>query len=211
MANLLDLKQKQANVFEARASRRLAVESASAGGTLMVFTIVTVIFLPLSFLAAFFAIVLEGLPYNERDRLPLNFILKYVVGVGLSTALAFVLMAWHHHSAVRWYQSAVRWYHSDERWYQSIVRWYREAVRWPLAKAKPLVNVFRWMWMIIIACWLKNIFGWKRQEIVGLRPGHGKLSSDRPGSGHTMVSPGSSNTMRERRSNLQDDLEKGRD
>lgn len=102
ITDLLDLKQKQANVFEARAARKLAVETARAGGTLMVFTIVTVVFLPLSFLAAFFAIILEGLPYNADDRLPLSFILKYVVGVGLCTALAFVFMAWHHHSAARW-------------------------------------------------------------------------------------------------------------
>jgi Mg2+ and Co2+ transporter CorA len=109
ITDLLDLKQKQANVFEARAARKLAVETARAGGTLMVFTIVTVIFLPLSFLAAFFAIILEGLPYNANDRLPLSFILKYVVGVGLCTALAFVFMAWHHNSAARWLRRGFKW------------------------------------------------------------------------------------------------------
>ena len=85
-------------------------------------TIVTVIFLPLSFLAAFFGIVLKGLPYNDDDRLPLSFILKYAVGVGVSTALAFVLMAWHHHSAVRWSQGKV-------------------------SKAKPMKNAVRGTWL----------------------------------------------------------------
>lgn len=74
--DLLDLKQKHANAFEARYSRDLAAGTARQGQTIMVFTIggfavknslvfmsntlttwiVTVIFLPLSFVAAFFAI-----------------------------------------------------------------------------------------------------------------------------------------------------------
>jgi ankyrin repeat protein/Mg2+ and Co2+ transporter CorA len=195
ITDLLDLKQKQANVFEARAARKLAVETARAGGTLMVFTIVTVIFLPLSFLAAFFAIILEGLPYNDDSRLPLNFILKYVVGVGLGTALAFVLMAWHHHSAVRRYQSAVRWSQGKA------------------AKAKPLMkNIARWVWFKIFARWMKIIFGWKaRRGDVRSRTENDESSRDGRGSDQTKASPASSSTVRERRPNLHDDLEKGRD
>ena len=194
ITDLLDLKQKQANVFEARAARKLAVETARAGGTLMVFTIVTVIFLPLSFLAAFFAIVLEGLPYNDDDRLPLNFILKYVVGVGLSTALAFVLMAWHHHSAVRWYQNAVRWSQGKA------------------AKAKPLKNAARGMWFLIFIRWLKFIFEWKaRRRDARFRSGSDESSRGAHGSDRTKASPASSGTVRERRPNLHEDLEKGRD
>jgi Mg2+ and Co2+ transporter CorA len=195
ITDLLDLKQKQANVFEARAARKLAVETARAGGTLMVFTIVTVIFLPLSFLAAFFAIVLEGLPYNADDRLPLNFILKYVVGVGLSTALAFVLMAWHHHSAVRWYQNALRWSQGK------------------VAKARPpLKNAARGMWYVIFIRWLKLIFEWKARRRDGnSRTGNDGSSRDVRGSDQAKASPSSSSTVRERRPNLHDDLEKGRD
>jgi len=162
ITDLLDLKQKQANVFEARAARKLAVETARAGGTLMVFTIVTVIFLPLSFLAAFFAIILEGLPYNANDRLPLSFILKYVVGVGLCTALAFVFMAWHHNSAARWLRR-------------------------------------RFKWLMKIAS-----------------PGGDSSSKPPHESDHTLISPASPSTARERRRKPRDlhdddDLEKGKD
>lgn len=72
--DLLDLKQKHANAFEARYAREQATGTQRQGQTIMVFTIgeyvlahqratrlltmitVTVIFLPLSFVAAFFAI-----------------------------------------------------------------------------------------------------------------------------------------------------------
>ena len=67
MCDLLDLKQKYANAIEARYSRiqaeetarqgkemaRQGRETARQGQTLMVFTIATVIFLPLSFIAAY--------------------------------------------------------------------------------------------------------------------------------------------------------------
>lgn len=183
ITDLLDLKQKQANVFEARAARKLAVETARAGGTLMVFTIVTVIFLPLSFLAAFFAIVLEGLPYNAQDRLPLTFILKYVVGVGLSTALAFVFLAWHHHSAVRWLKRSIKWstHAAHLMWYTVVIRWFGIIGRYKT-----------------------------RQAASKSSPGHGNLSSNLHGSDHLTASPASSNTFRERKPNLYDDLETGR-
>lgn len=50
ITDLLDHKQKHANAIEARYARKQASDTAKAGRTLMVFTIVTVIFLPLSFL-----------------------------------------------------------------------------------------------------------------------------------------------------------------
>jgi hypothetical protein len=42
--HLLDLKQKHANVQEARSARRQADETAKQGDTLLVFTLVTIIF-----------------------------------------------------------------------------------------------------------------------------------------------------------------------
>jgi ankyrin repeat protein/Mg2+ and Co2+ transporter CorA len=109
ITDLLDHKQKHANAIEARYARKQAADTAAQGRTLMVFTIVTVIFLPLSFLAAFFAISIDDLPYDVKDKLSLVFIMKYVVGVGLGTALVFVLLAWHHHRAVHWIKIGVRW------------------------------------------------------------------------------------------------------
>jgi hypothetical protein len=101
ITDLLDHKQKHANAIEARYARKQASDTAKAGLTLMVFTTVTVIFLPLSFLAAFFAINIKELPHDgDAQQMSLAFIMRNVIGVGLGTALAFVLVAWHHHRVV---------------------------------------------------------------------------------------------------------------
>ncbi|CZR64777.1 uncharacterized protein PAC_14676 [Phialocephala subalpina] len=55
ICDLLDLKQKQASVSEAYSARQEARESARQGKTILVFTIVTIVFLPLSFIAAIFS------------------------------------------------------------------------------------------------------------------------------------------------------------
>ncbi|KAH0491229.1 hypothetical protein TgHK011_002667 [Trichoderma gracile] len=67
---LVDLKQKQNNMIDTRTARLQAeqshlmtLEAEKQGRTLMVFTIVTIVFLPLSFIAAFFAI-----PTKEFDN-----------------------------------------------------------------------------------------------------------------------------------------------
>jgi ankyrin repeat protein/Mg2+ and Co2+ transporter CorA len=163
ITDLLDHKQKHANAIEARYARKQAADTAAQGRTLMVFTIVTVIFLPLSFLAAFFAITIDDLPYDAQDKLSLAFILKYVVGVGLGTALAFVLLAWHHHRAVHWIKIGIRW-----------LRGY-------------ISTLFR----------------------SGKKP-RGQVAD--PGkSDRSAVSPASSTTLRSRRTNSHNDLEKGGD
>jgi ankyrin repeat protein/Mg2+ and Co2+ transporter CorA len=101
ITDLLDHKQKHANAIEARYARKQASDTAKAGLTLMVFTTVTVVFLPLSFLAAFFAINIKELPRDEEGQnMSLAFVMRNVIGVGLGTALAFVLMAWQHHRVV---------------------------------------------------------------------------------------------------------------
>ncbi|KAL7960284.1 hypothetical protein V8C34DRAFT_67533 [Trichoderma compactum] len=63
LSSLVDLKQKQNNIIDTRTARiqavqshLMTVEAGKQSKTLMVFTIVTIIFLPLSFIAAFFAI-----------------------------------------------------------------------------------------------------------------------------------------------------------
>ncbi|RYN91333.1 hypothetical protein AA0119_g10561 [Alternaria tenuissima] len=71
LSDLLDLKQKYANVQEARSSREQAEATAQQGKTIMVFTIVTIVFLPLSFMATFFAMQVK-----EFENLSLNFVSK---------------------------------------------------------------------------------------------------------------------------------------
>ncbi|KAK3897541.1 hypothetical protein C8A05DRAFT_19717 [Staphylotrichum tortipilum] len=60
--NLLDLKQKHANGWEARFAREGSEESQRQGNIILVFTLVTVVFLPLSFFASFFALDLDIFP-----------------------------------------------------------------------------------------------------------------------------------------------------
>lgn len=107
LTDLLDHKQKHSNAIEARYgsgyARSQAAETAKVGRTLMIFTVVTIIFLPMSFLAAFFAINIKELPHVDNEQqMSLSFVMQNVVGVGLGTALAFVLIAWHHHRALDW-------------------------------------------------------------------------------------------------------------
>ncbi|KAH7093422.1 hypothetical protein FB567DRAFT_174060 [Paraphoma chrysanthemicola] len=64
--HLLDFKQKQINIQEAQQSRKQAEETALQGKFIFVFTIVTVIFTPLSFLAALFAIQIKEFPHDDK-------------------------------------------------------------------------------------------------------------------------------------------------
>ncbi|KAK4183856.1 hypothetical protein QBC35DRAFT_442582 [Podospora australis] len=59
---LLDLKQKQANAWEARFSREGSESSQRQGNITMVFTIVTIFFLPLSFMSSVFSIQVDASP-----------------------------------------------------------------------------------------------------------------------------------------------------
>lgn len=104
--SLLDLKQKQASIAEALASVDYArqqaeqsKETARQGRTLMLFTVVTILFvssfiqpgpictganvrlylqLPLSFMSAFFAIAIDAFPVDENGKLGLGYVLKYM-------------------------------------------------------------------------------------------------------------------------------------
>ena len=56
ITDLLDLKQKHANAFEARFARDQAAGTTRQSKTIMVFTIVTIVFFPLSFITSIFTI-----------------------------------------------------------------------------------------------------------------------------------------------------------
>lgn len=106
ISNSLEHRQRHASAIQACYAAMEAQHTTKAAKVMMIFTIVTVIFLPLSFLAAFFAINLDELPHNTSDeqQLPLAFVMKYIVGVGLATALSFVVIAWNWHKLFLWLQ-----------------------------------------------------------------------------------------------------------
>jgi Mg2+ and Co2+ transporter CorA len=54
LKDLLDLKQQQASIIEAKSALARADESVTQGRAIMMFTIITIIFLPLSFMSSVF-------------------------------------------------------------------------------------------------------------------------------------------------------------
>ncbi|KAK0638447.1 hypothetical protein B0T16DRAFT_337864 [Cercophora newfieldiana] len=67
LENLLDLKQKHANGWEARFAREGSEESQRQGNIILVFTLVTVVFLPLSFITSFLSLGLSIFPRDEES------------------------------------------------------------------------------------------------------------------------------------------------
>jgi Mg2+ and Co2+ transporter CorA len=95
ITDMLDLKQKHANAFEARFARDQAAGTAKQSRTIMVFTIVTIVFLPLSFIAAFFAINIEEFPRatDGTSSLPLGYVSKYMFGIGFAVSIPLIVIA----------------------------------------------------------------------------------------------------------------------
>ncbi|KAK1671862.1 hypothetical protein BDP55DRAFT_675020 [Colletotrichum godetiae] len=86
LEDLLDLKQKQANVFEARNTR-------VSGNTITVFTIVTIVFLPASFMAAFLALPILEYPSVGDDKMGLAYAVKNTVITTVAVAFPFIVFA----------------------------------------------------------------------------------------------------------------------
>jgi membrane protein YqaA with SNARE-associated domain len=87
----MDLKQKQANVSEARSSRRQAEATARHGRIILLFTVVTIIFLPMSFLATWFGMNAKGI--NEGSELGLGFIAAIIFPISIAIALFALMLA----------------------------------------------------------------------------------------------------------------------
>ena len=105
LTQVLDLKQKHANAIEARFARDQAEDTARQGQTIMVFTIVTIIFLPLTFVAAFLSINIVEFPHNSTqggNGLPLSWVAKYVFGVGFAVSVPLIVLAFIFTDAKGW-------------------------------------------------------------------------------------------------------------
>ncbi|EPS29369.1 hypothetical protein PDE_04318 [Penicillium oxalicum 114-2] len=85
---LLDLKQKQANVDEAKMARWEAEETQNQSRSLMIFTIFTVIFLPLSFFTSLF-----GINAREWSGTPENLSLAEMFEIGAPASFAIIAIA----------------------------------------------------------------------------------------------------------------------
>jgi Mg2+ and Co2+ transporter CorA len=96
LAPLLDLKSKHANALEARFQRDQAQATTRQGQIIMIFTIVTIVFLPMSFMASFFAINIIELPHNSSNGgsgLPLAYVAKYMFGIGFAVSIPLISIA----------------------------------------------------------------------------------------------------------------------
>ena len=91
LTDLLDLKQKHSNALEARFAGDQAVIAAKQGQTIMVFTIVTIVFLPLSFIASFFAI--NFVEWENGTHLSIPYVSKYLFGIGFAISIPLVALA----------------------------------------------------------------------------------------------------------------------
>ncbi|KAI0448320.1 hypothetical protein F5B21DRAFT_149359 [Xylaria acuta] len=109
LRSLLDLKQKQASISEAlssvnyaKQSVEQAEETARQGRTLTLFTVVTIVFLPLSFLAAFFAIEIDIFPVDANGKLSLDYVLKYLLGISAGLSVPFIFIAFNQDRFAGW-------------------------------------------------------------------------------------------------------------
>ncbi|PVH89197.1 hypothetical protein DL98DRAFT_97495 [Cadophora sp. DSE1049] len=95
LKDLLDLKQQQASIIEAKYALKRADESVSQGRSIMLFTIVTIVFLPLSFMSSVFGMNAKDFADAKGDpNMSLRHIFKllFPISVGviiISLALAF--------------------------------------------------------------------------------------------------------------------------
>jgi len=111
--HLLDLKQKQANFLESKATHELtskanehsmatheliskankqAEATSSQGNKIMFFTIITIIFMPLSFMTSFFAINIAQFSRGP-DGLSLGYVSKYIFSISAVFIVPAVLIA----------------------------------------------------------------------------------------------------------------------
>ncbi|KAK4238609.1 hypothetical protein C8A03DRAFT_43673 [Achaetomium macrosporum] len=91
LRELLDMKQQQAGIIEAKAAIRRADETVIQGRSIVVFTVVTIFFLPLSFFATLFGMnaqELNGGTMTLGAQLMWMFVISSVV-ICLSLAIAF--------------------------------------------------------------------------------------------------------------------------
>ena len=91
--NLFDLKQNQANVLEAHYSRKVSQDSARNAVAILVFTVSGAIFLPLTFMAQYYALPLNSFPHDKDGDLPSSYVASRVFGVGFGIAIGLVGVA----------------------------------------------------------------------------------------------------------------------
>lgn len=94
---LLDMKQKQANIVEAHLAREQTVVAADQSRSVMIFTIFTIIFLPLSFFASVFGINAREWS-GDSTNLGIHTIFVYMGCISLAVIVVALLVAFNKHT-----------------------------------------------------------------------------------------------------------------
>ncbi|KAI0485681.1 hypothetical protein F4859DRAFT_528642 [Xylaria cf. heliscus] len=95
---LLSHKQGQVNAWEARFAREAAEHAQHQSNIILVFTIVTVFFLPLSFMSSVFAIQIDSYPHDPESgevNWPLGELLGLLVGVSAGMIALITLVGFN--------------------------------------------------------------------------------------------------------------------
>lgn len=131
VTNLLDLKHRYANVFEARFARYQATDTMHQGQTIMVFTIVTVVFLPLSFVGTLFTINISDFPQGEggEPSMPLAYVSKWVFGIGFAISVPLVALALSYERMIKYLM---------ERRKSLVVKWRKARQPRPITRTSSL-------------------------------------------------------------------------
>jgi len=120
--HLLDLKQKQANVSEARSARWTAESTKQQGNIMVLFTLVTIIFAPLSLIATIFSLRVVEFP----ETLHLNFVFEYMFGISMAVILPmFLLVIYTTRLSIAKVIMRMEKRISDWKWFHEI-RWQRK-------------------------------------------------------------------------------------
>ncbi|KAK0673165.1 hypothetical protein QBC41DRAFT_352872 [Cercophora samala] len=94
LKQLLQFKQQQASGWDTRYAMKLSEQGSRQNTIMVVFTIVTVIFLPLSFIASFLAIGIAEFPKNEESGevdWPVKEVSKYLFAISVGVSAAILL------------------------------------------------------------------------------------------------------------------------
>ncbi|KAI1382956.1 ankyrin repeat-containing domain protein [Hypoxylon trugodes] len=106
LKELLDLKNKQANVLQEEMTNninnhilKLNEKTDRQGTTLMAFTLITILFLPLSFMTSFFALNIAEFPRSDGgSMLSLSFVSKYTFPISIAFTIGYATLALN----IRW-------------------------------------------------------------------------------------------------------------
>ncbi|KUL88913.1 hypothetical protein ZTR_03483 [Talaromyces verruculosus] len=113
--SLLDLRQKQATIKEAEWGRKQAElgrrqqeATSKQSNIIMVFTVVTIIFLPLSFLSSLFALNISDFPHEgESVAYKGWWIFPIIFGTSAAVSLPLIWVAFNVNSLLDWFQDSM--------------------------------------------------------------------------------------------------------